>query len=190
MSVGIGVVEELRDRRVGACLDLALEIQQVIARALGLRMPFRVGGDLDVEPVTGLLADEVDELVGIAKFADIGHAGRQIAAQGDDAADAVITVVMQDLADVFACRADAGKVRAGRDALGGDLHDDVEGAAARRAAGAISDGEEARRQRGEPGARRTQFFEPLGRLRREEFAGDFRFHDEHGGRIHGCRRRR
>jgi CheY-like chemotaxis protein len=39
--VGVGVVEILGDRRVRAGIDLALEVQQVLARAPGLRVPFR-----------------------------------------------------------------------------------------------------------------------------------------------------
>jgi hypothetical protein len=86
--VGIGVVEVLGDGRVGAGIDLALEVQQVFARALRLRMPFRIGRDLDAEAVAAFGADELDQLIGIAEFAGIDHARRQVAAQGDDAADA------------------------------------------------------------------------------------------------------
>jgi hypothetical protein len=49
---------------------------------------FGVGGDFDVEVIAGLGADELHQLVGVAQFAGESHAGGQIAAQGDDAADA------------------------------------------------------------------------------------------------------
>jgi hypothetical protein len=42
----------------GAGIDLALEVQQVVARALRLRMPFGIGRHLDVEAVAGFGADE------------------------------------------------------------------------------------------------------------------------------------
>ena len=51
-------------------------------------MVFGVGGDFDVKVIAGLKADELDQFVGVAQFARVADAGRQIAAQRDDAADA------------------------------------------------------------------------------------------------------
>jgi hypothetical protein len=97
VEVGVGVVEVLGDRRIGAGLDLAHEVRQVVAREARLRVPFGIGGDLEVEVVAGLGADELDEFVGVAELAGFGHARRQVAAQGDDAADAGAPVVVQDV---------------------------------------------------------------------------------------------
>ena len=74
MEVGVGVVEILGDRRVGAGLDLADEGRHVVLRAARLRVPFRVGRHFDAEPVAGFGADEVDQFVGVAEFAGFGHA--------------------------------------------------------------------------------------------------------------------
>ena len=53
VEVGVGVEEELRDRRVGAGLDLVREVLQVAPRVALLRVVFGVGRDLDV-PVGAL----------------------------------------------------------------------------------------------------------------------------------------
>jgi hypothetical protein len=76
-------------------------------------MVFGVGGNFDVEVIAGLKADELDQFVGVAQFARVADAGGQIAAQGDDAADAGFLVALQDVADVRAGRADARQVRRG-----------------------------------------------------------------------------
>ena len=135
MEIGVGVVEVLGDRRVGAGLGFAREGVEVVLRIARLRMPFGVGGDGDLEVVAGFAADEFDEFVGVAEFAGLGHARGQVAAQGDEAADAGGAVVGKDVADVLPRRADAGEVRRGVEAFGGDVLDDGEGALARRAAG-------------------------------------------------------
>ena len=82
-EVGVRVVEILGDGAVGAGLDLAFEVQQVMFDVRRLGMKFRVGGDFDVEVVAGFGADEFHQFVGVAKFAKLPHPGRQIAAQGD-----------------------------------------------------------------------------------------------------------
>jgi hypothetical protein len=78
-----------------------------------------------VEVVAGFGADEFDEFVGVAELAGLGHARGQVAAQGDDAADAGVLYSPQDLADAVARRADARQVRRGVEAFGGDFLDDV-----------------------------------------------------------------
>ena len=50
-EIRVGVVEVLRDRAVGAGIDLGLEVAQVGERVVGLRMHFRIAADFDVEPV-------------------------------------------------------------------------------------------------------------------------------------------
>jgi hypothetical protein len=61
--------------------------------------------------VAGFGANEFDEFVGVAELAGLGHAGRQVAAQGDDAADAGFLVVVEDFADVLAISLTTSKVR-------------------------------------------------------------------------------
>jgi hypothetical protein len=84
---------------------------------------FGVGGDFDLEVIAGLGADELDQLVGVAELAGKADAGGQVAAQGDDAADAGGLVALQDLADVLAGRADARQVRRRLVAFALDLED-------------------------------------------------------------------
>ena len=83
-------------------LTLRAKAFEVVLRAARLGMPFRVGGDFDAEPVAGFGADELDQFVGVAEFAGLGHAGGQVAAQGDDALDAGGLVFGEDFADRFA----------------------------------------------------------------------------------------
>ncbi len=51
VEVGVGVVEELRQRRVRAGLHLAAEVLEVLARALRLRMHLGIRGHLDVKVI-------------------------------------------------------------------------------------------------------------------------------------------
>ena len=44
-------------------------------------------------------ADEFHQFVGVAEFTDFYHAGRNVAAQRDDALDAVIAIGLQQFAD-------------------------------------------------------------------------------------------
>ena len=176
MEVGVGVVEILGDGRVGAGLDLAREGVEVVLGAARLRVPFGIGGNFDAEPVAGLGADEFDQFVGVAEFAGLGHARGQVAAQGDGAPDAGGLVLAEDLADALARRADARKVRCGVETFGGDFLDDREGPFAGRTAGPVGDREEGGLEFCQPGAGGAQLVDAFGRLRGEEFDGDFGFH--------------
>jgi len=89
-----------------------------------------------VEPVAGFLADELNQLVGVAQFTRRGHPGGQIAAQGDDAVDADRAIAFEDFAHARLGRADAGQMRRGGQAGGADFLDGLVGAVLRRAAGA------------------------------------------------------
>ena len=63
-------------------LTLRSKFARSSSRAARLRVIFRIGGDVDVEPVAGLLADERDELARVAEFAGIAPsptAGRRAA---------------------------------------------------------------------------------------------------------------
>ena len=172
MQVGVEVVEILGDRRVGAGIHLALEGEQVVPRGLGLGVVFGVGGDFDVEVAAGLGADELDQVVGVAQLAGEADAGGQVAAQGDDAADAGGLVALQDLADLLAGRADARQVRRGLVAFALDLENRLEGAFLGGAAGAVGHREELGLEGGQLLAHRTQLLGAFGGLRREEFDGD------------------
>ena len=92
MVVGVGVVEILGDRRIGAGLDLALEVLQVVLRVFRLRVVFGIGRDLDEKVIAEFLPDERHQFVGVAELAGRGQSGRQIAAQRDQMPDAVVLV--------------------------------------------------------------------------------------------------
>ena len=64
-----------------------------------------------MKPVAGAFADEGDELVGVAELARGAEARGQVAAQGDDVADAVAAIALELRGDVVARRGDAGDVR-------------------------------------------------------------------------------
>src|SRR3546814_16760691 len=91
-EVGVGVVEVLGDRAVGAGVDLALEVAQVDMRVVGLRMALGIAADLDVETAVVLAADEFAQVGGVAEIAGVAHARGQVAAQRDDAAAADLPV--------------------------------------------------------------------------------------------------
>src|SRR5439155_15741477 len=118
-QIGIDVVEILRDRRVRARVELALEIPQVLMRAARLGMELRIAGDFDVEVIAGSLADESYQLARVAELTRAGGAGRQVPAQGDDVADAFRLVQLEGRGDVGARCADAGDMR--RRAVSGGL---------------------------------------------------------------------
>ncbi|MCY1433218.1 hypothetical protein D9M71_492400 [compost metagenome] len=125
-------------------------------------MHFRIGGDFDVEVVTGLVADEFHQLVGETQLAaGHAHAGRQVAAQGDDALDAGILVVGQQGAQFGLAVADAGQVRRGGYLhLAVQLQHGLQGAVAGGAAGAIGAGEEVRLVGGQVAGGGHEFFMP------------------------------
>ncbi|MCY1175574.1 hypothetical protein D9M73_158170 [compost metagenome] len=134
-------------------------------------MNFRVGGDFDVEVVAGFSADELHQLVGETHLAaGHAHARRQVAAQGDDAADAGFLVLGEEGAQFFAGVADAGQVR-----CGGNLHLAIQlqhggqGAVAGGATGAVGAGEEVRLVAGQLACSGQEFFMPGFGLRGEEF---------------------
>jgi len=138
-EVGLGIVEVLGDGRVGAGIDLALKVFQVGRGRCCLGMEFGVGRDLDMESVAELLAQKAHQFVGVAEGAEPGapHAGRKVAAEGDDAGDALLDIMADDVADLGLVRADAGEVRGGFDALATQPGDCLEGALAGGAASAV-----------------------------------------------------
>ena len=101
------------------------------------------------------------------------RAARGIAAQRHDVADAVVPIVARNRVDLLLRRGDAGEMRGGLQV--GLAHDAGDGgvrALARRAAGAVGDGDELRAQRRQPLDRRPQRRLHLLRLGREELEGD------------------
>ena len=80
---------------------------EVILRVARLRMPFRISGDGDLEVIAGFGTDKFDQLISVTKLARLGHARRQVAAQGDDATNAGFAILAENVADVAMRRADA-----------------------------------------------------------------------------------
>ena len=174
MEVAVGVEEVLGDRAVGTGVGLADKVLQIGFKVRRLRVRFRVGGDFDGEVIAGLGADELDQLVGVAQLAaGVTHAGGQVAAQGDDALDAVGTVVVDQVAQVFARVADAGQVRCGRNLhLAVQLQHGAAGAFTGGAAGTVGDGKEFRACRSQGPGGGEQFFVAGFGLGREELEAD------------------
>ena len=169
VEVGVGIVEVLGDRCIGAGIDLALEVGEIGLCALRLGVKLGVSGYFDVEIVAGFRADESHQLVGVAELAHVLRAGGQIAAQRDDVPDAMAFVFVEDGADVFPRRADAGQMRRGLVAFLLDFDHGFQRAVARGAAGAESYREELRVELGELLARGAQLVHALGRFGRKEF---------------------
>ncbi len=190
VEIGIGVEEVLGDGAAGAGLHLAHEVRQVILEAARLGVDLRIGGDLDVEVVAGLGADEVHQFVGVAQFAaGHAHARRQVAAQGDDAADAGLAVAAEQFAQLGFRVADTGQVGRGRHLhLAVQLQHGTQRAVAGGSAGAVGAGEEVGLvARQVAGGGQQLFMAGLG-LRREELEAETAFaltHDRFLGRDHG-----
>ncbi len=139
-------------------------------------MPFRVSRDVDMKCVAGFRADEGNQLIGITEFAGVGHAGGQVAAQGDDAADAAVAEDGQQFTNARLRCADARQMRRGNMTSGGNFADGRQRAFLRRTAGTISDGEKGGLEYRQPLACFTQFFDAFYRLRWKEFYGEFKIH--------------
>src|SRR5205085_4268278 len=177
-----GVEEELRDRGVGARLHLGGEVLQVALRVPLLRVVLGIGGDLDVPVAAFLLADERDQLAREAELARGCGAARQVAAQGDEAADLLLPVGGEDRLDALARRADAREVRRGLLAERGDVGDGGERLVAGRAAGAVGDAEQLRPRRRELLHHRLQLLAADRRVRRKELEA------HRHGQLQRCRR--
>nr|GEU28354.1 hypothetical protein [Tanacetum cinerariifolium] len=154
LEIRVRIIKILGDRGVGAGLDLALERQQVVLRRTRLRVHLGVRRHFDMEPVARFLADELDQLAGVAELAGRAVTAGQVAAQRHDAADVVRLEFVQDGADRRAGAAHARQVRCGVLAGGQDFHHRVERAALGAAAGAEGHGKILGFQLGQPGARR------------------------------------
>lgn len=113
-----------------------------------------------MEVVGGFLADELDQVAGVAQLAaGHAHARRQVAAQGDDALDTGGLVLGQQGAQFGLGVADAGQVRGGWHLhFVFQLQHGVQGAVAGRAAGTVGAGEEVRVVAGQLAGDAHQFF--------------------------------
>ena len=59
--------EELRDDEIGSCIDLFLEMEDVVVEGRTIGMTVGISGDADAKVVSKLLADECDEILGVSK---------------------------------------------------------------------------------------------------------------------------
>ena len=147
-------------------------------------MLLRIGRDRDLE--IGDALDAGDEIGGVAiavgmRRVALADAAERIAAQRHDVAHARRHIGCDHLVDLGAGRRHAGEMRGGRERrLGEDALDRRVGALAGRAAGAVGDRDEVRRERREPRDRLPQGLLHLLGLRREELEGDA------DARVRGC----
>ena len=174
VKVGVGVEEELGDGRIGASLDLGRKVLQIAPGVALFGVVFGVGGDLDLPVGTLGFADESDQFGGVAKFARHRHAAGQIAAQRDDATDALGAVGGEYFGDAFAGRADTGQVRRGFVAECSDVAHSGQRFLAGRATGAVGDAEELRLQRRQVLHHGLEFLGADGGVGREELDADGR----------------
>ena len=172
MEIGISIEEVLGDGDIGAGLHLAREVLEIAMVIVGLRMALGIGRHRDLEVIAGLLAHELDQLVGVTQLAARAHPGGQVPAQRHQALDTLLTILRQDLTQLTAVAADTRQVRRGADAAGADRLHGVEGALTRGATRAIGDGEELRLQRRQLIANPLELFTPGLGIRREEFEAD------------------
>ena len=114
ITVGIRVVEILGQAAVGAGVDLALEVGNIIFKAARLGVHLRVGGHFQCEVTAGFLTDQLHQFVRILDLTlGVAHAGGQVAAQGHDAGHSRGLVAVHQLQDFLAALADAAQVRGG-----------------------------------------------------------------------------
>ncbi|EWG98107.1 hypothetical protein Q427_32395 [Halomonas sp. BC04] len=123
-------------------------------------MGLRVGGHRDLEVIAGLLANELDELIGITQLTDAAHAGRQVASQGHQAVDALFAILVEEVTQLGLFATDAGEMGCGGDTrLAYGLHR-AERACLGGAAGAVGHRKETRAATGKRIAHTHQFLAP------------------------------
>jgi hypothetical protein len=101
VAVGIDVVEVLGDRSVGTGRHLVGEMVQLTGITGRLGVHLGIGGHLDGEVVATVAADEFHQFAGIGK-PPAAQPRRQVATQGDDAADACLPVTVEQFTDLLA----------------------------------------------------------------------------------------
>ena len=134
-EIGIGVVKILRDGGIGAGIDFAHEMVDVVFGTARLRVEFGIGGHFDVEIAAVLGFNQFHQFVGITHAVHAqADAGGDIAAQGDNVFHAHGFVLRQQGLHFVCGHADAGQVRRGGNAFGQDVADGLHSAFARAAA--------------------------------------------------------
>ena len=111
--------EELGDAAVGAGIDLALQVLEVGLGVGRVGVLLGIARDADLEVADLLQAGDQFGGVGVAagmRRVLAAHAGRRIAAQRHDVADAGVPVGARDVVDLALGGADAGEVGGGIDA--------------------------------------------------------------------------
>ena len=172
-EVKVVLEEELGDRARRAGIDLGFEHVDVGCDRGTVRMFLRIGRHRHFE--IGEALDAGDQIGGIAVAAGmrrvrLAGAAKRIAAQRHDMAHAGLRIGADHRIDLGAGRGDASQVRRRRQhGLGEDALDGGVGALARRAAGAIGDGDEIRLERRQPADRLPQRLLHLRGFRRKEF---------------------
>ena len=106
------------------------------------------------------------------EFPGFRHAGRQIAAQRHDAADALGLILAEYFADIVVRRTDAGKVWCRLKAFGSNFPDHGKTAFTRRTARAVGDGKKFGLEHRQIFSDLAQFFHAFRRLRREKLDGE------------------
>src|SRR5699024_927292 len=103
IEIGIRIEEILRDGTICAGVYFVDEVIEVLSRAAGLGMHFRVGGNLYMEPVIAVLAYEGNEFVSVMQIARVApHARRQVTAQGNHPAYAKAAIRIQGFSQKIA----------------------------------------------------------------------------------------
>ena len=125
-----------------------------------------------MEMVAELAADECNQFVGVMELSSGRGTRGQVAAQGDEMADAVFTVAAQDVANVVARRTDAGDMRCRGVTGSPQIKHGAQRAFAGRAAGAVSHRKEFRIQRCQLFGGLGELVQSFRRVRREELEAE------------------
>ena len=108
-EIGIRVVKILGNRRIRSRFGFTDEMVEVVLRTARLRMIFGIGGDFDMEMAAVFVFNQFHQFVGITQPAGArAHAGRNIAAQGDNVAHAHFFIGIQKFADFRRRHTDTG----------------------------------------------------------------------------------
>ena len=137
-----------------------------------LWMVFRVGSHFDMEMLTMFSANELDQLIGKSKLPHFQHAGRDVAAQSHNMADAMVAVFVEDGADIVATGANARQMRRSGVAFAADLQHGVQRAVTGGAASAKGHGKKLRLELGQLLAGGTQLGHALRGFGREELKAE------------------
>ena len=70
-KVSIRIIEILGHRRISARVDLALKIMQVDFGVNRFWMKLRIGSNLDMKSITPLLAQKLNQLIGVRKISAV-----------------------------------------------------------------------------------------------------------------------